>query len=674
MIVDNQIEQHFAPALESGAKLQLAIGRSWHLARPTVVRSIGRSIDVAAAIVLMLLLMPAILLRALVGYRATGKVASRIPKLGRDGAEIEIYKFAGDFPGRDLATLINLLRGDLALAGPRPLASGTIREMSRDPVCLSVPPGMFSPHDVRKRAAVDWESSVSTEQNYVHAAGALSGLSVVARSLLGQLLAGNPSGRSPKEFSFFGVTIRNTTMSEAIDWIVRQARSGKAAPVAFVNPDCLNKARTDDRYRQVLAQAKRVLPDGIGIQIACRMKGIKLAANLNGTDLFPRLCERAAKEGLSLYLLGARQGIADKVAETMTVRFPGLKIAGTHHGFFDEADEPSILRDINRSKADILLVAMGAPRQELWLARHAASLEPPVRMGVGGLFDFYSGRIRRAPEWMRETGLEWVWRMLMEPGRMWRRYVIGNPVFLAHVWLEARKADRGQGQISATGLRRQNWQKVFFLARRVLWQSRRSVSAFVKRSLDIVGASVGMMLLSPFLLIVAVAIRLESPGPILFRQERVGRDGELFSMIKFRSMYVDAEARRQALADQNEMSGGVLFKMKNDPRVTRVGRLIRRASVDEMPQFWNVIRGDMSLVGPRPPLPGEVDEYSVSDRQRLLVKPGITCIWQVSGRSDIPFDHQVAMDLDYIHTQSLRSDLRLLFQTIPAVLLGRGAY
>jgi lipopolysaccharide/colanic/teichoic acid biosynthesis glycosyltransferase len=169
-------------------------------------------------------------------------------------------------------------------------------------------------------------------------------------------------------------------------------------------------------------------------------------------------------------------------------------------------------------------------------------------------------------------------------------------------------------------------------------------------------------------------IRLESPGPVLFRQQRIGLGGRPFMMLKFRSMYIDAEARRDAMMEKNEMQGGVLFKIKEDPRVTRVGRFIRKASIDELPQLWNVFRGDMSLVGPRPPLPSEVADYGLADRRRLHVKPGITCIWQVSGRSDIPFERQVELDLDYIYSQSLKTDIKLLLRTVPAVILGRGAY
>jgi exopolysaccharide biosynthesis polyprenyl glycosylphosphotransferase len=210
--------------------------------------------------------------------------------------------------------------------------------------------------------------------------------------------------------------------------------------------------------------------------------------------------------------------------------------------------------------------------------------------------------------------------------------------------------------------------------KRMLWLGVLRGTYALKRALDIVVSGAGLLLLAPVFLGVAAAIRLESPGSVLFRQTRVGRWGQLFSMYKFRSMYVDAEARKQALLAANEMRGGVIFKMKEDPRITRVGRLIRRASLDELPQLWNVFIGDMSLVGPRPPVPAEVDQYSLADRRRLEVIPGITCIWQISGRSDIPFEEQVQLDVQYIESQSLFADLRILLWTIPAVLLGKGAY
>lgn len=196
----------------------------------------------------------------------------------------------------------------------------------------------------------------------------------------------------------------------------------------------------------------------------------------------------------------------------------------------------------------------------------------------------------------------------------------------------------------------------------------------LKRAMDCIGAGVGLLLLSPLFAVIAILIKLESAGPVLFSQTRIGKDGEEFRCWKFRSMFRDAEQRKQELMQQNEMAGGVTFKMKHDPRVTRVGRFIRKASIDELPQLWNVFNGDMSLVGPRPPVPQEVAQYSAHERQRLAVKPGITCIWQVSGRSDIPFNEQVLMDIEYIQSRSFWLDISLLLRTIPAVLLARGSY
>ena len=195
-----------------------------------------------------------------------------------------------------------------------------------------------------------------------------------------------------------------------------------------------------------------------------------------------------------------------------------------------------------------------------------------------------------------------------------------------------------------------------------------------KRSIDILGAGLGLLLLAPCLLLVALAIRLDSPGAVLFSQTRVGLNGRHFRCWKLRSMYVDAEQRLAELQSQNEMAGGVLFKMKRDPRITRVGRFIRKASIDELPQLWNVLVGDMSLVGPRPPIPAEVARYTRRQLQRLAVTPGITCFWQVAGRSDIPFEEQVELDLEYVRKRSFLVDLEILLKTVPAVLLARGAY
>ncbi|MCF6510097.1 sugar transferase [Blastococcus sp. MG754426] len=201
----------------------------------------------------------------------------------------------------------------------------------------------------------------------------------------------------------------------------------------------------------------------------------------------------------------------------------------------------------------------------------------------------------------------------------------------------------------------------------------RGLHLLVKESFDRTAAVLLLLLLAPVLVAAAVAVRFDSPGPVLFRQERVGRDGHRFPMLKFRSMHVGADRQVARLAAVDE-GNGVLFKMRRDPRVTRVGRVLRRYSVDELPQLLNIVRGEMSLVGPRPPLPSEVERYGVEMHRRLVVKPGLTGLWQVSGRSDLSWTDSVRLDIHYVENWSLSLDLMILWRTVGAVFTGRGAY
>ena len=209
---------------------------------------------------------------------------------------------------------------------------------------------------------------------------------------------------------------------------------------------------------------------------------------------------------------------------------------------------------------------------------------------------------------------------------------------------------------------------------RLAWRYAMESSNLAKRGLDLVGSLSALILLSPLFILIMLAIRCEDRGPTIFTQTRVGRHGRLFKIYKFRSMHLDAEARLQGLLTANQHSHGVTFKLKNDPRITRVGRWLRKLSFDELPQFFNVLIGDMSLVGPRPPSPREVARYTLADRRRLAAAPGITCIWQISGRAEIDFPQQVELDVLYIETQCLWQDLRILAKTLPAVAFGGGAY
>lgn len=210
-------------------------------------------------------------------------------------------------------------------------------------------------------------------------------------------------------------------------------------------------------------------------------------------------------------------------------------------------------------------------------------------------------------------------------------------------------------------------------ARMSTWVIRTKILGSLKRALDITVASGALVAASPIMAGTALAIKLDSPGPILFSQVRVGQDGEHFQCYKFRSMYTDAEKRKAELLAKNEADGPV-FKMKNDPRITRIGRIIRKLSIDELPQLLNVLKGDMSLVGPRPAIPSEVATYSFEQLGRLHAIPGITGLQQVSGRSNLDFKRWVELDLQYISEQSIWKDIEILAKTIPAVLFSKGAY
>ncbi len=201
--------------------------------------------------------------------------------------------------------------------------------------------------------------------------------------------------------------------------------------------------------------------------------------------------------------------------------------------------------------------------------------------------------------------------------------------------------------------------------------NKKPVYEFFKRATDIVISGLALIVLSPVFLATAVAVKSDG-GPAIFVQKRAGKNGEYFNMYKFRSMCVDAEKKLGELKEQNE-ADGLVFKIKDDPRITKVGRIIRKMSIDELPQLMNVFKGEMSLVGPRPALENEVKHYSDYQRQRLLVKPGLTCIWQCSGRSEVGFDEWMDMDITYIKNRGYLYDWKLIFKTIPAVLTAKGA-
>ena len=239
--------------------------------------------------------------------------------------------------------------------------------------------------------------------------------------------------------SVFGIDIDNITMQQAINWIInRSKREGKSV-VSFVNAHNLNQVVTKSEYRRSILRSDLILPDGTGVKIASVMNGVNLKENVNGTDMLPLLCDAISSEAIPVYLLGAKQGVAEAMARKLKIQYKNLNVVGCEHGYFPKQETGDVIARINRSGAKILLVAMGTPHQEIWIDRFKLILQPTVIIGVGGLFDFYSGRIPRAPIWFRDWGCEWVWRLLQEPERMWRRYLLGNPLFLFRIFLMTLK-------------------------------------------------------------------------------------------------------------------------------------------------------------------------------------------------------------------------------------------
>ena len=238
------------------------------------------------------------------------------------------------------------------------------------------------------------------------------------------------------------VDFLSVSMADALQLMEDVISSGDKQCVSFINADCLNISCKDENYRSILNAQDIVLPDGAGMNIACRMIGERLVANLNGTDLIPELWEVAVGKGYRFFLLGAAPGVTERMKVRLEETYPGIEVVGEHHGFFDhETESDSVIQKINEHKPNVVLVAFGAPFQEKWIFEHKDKIDSNLLVGVGGLFDFYSGDKKRAPMWMRKSGMEWLYRLYLEPSRLWRRYIIGNPLFVFRVfkWKRARR-------------------------------------------------------------------------------------------------------------------------------------------------------------------------------------------------------------------------------------------
>jgi N-acetylglucosaminyldiphosphoundecaprenol N-acetyl-beta-D-mannosaminyltransferase len=243
--------------------------------------------------------------------------------------------------------------------------------------------------------------------------------------------------------NILGMRFRDEELQYAARSIVSNASDNIRRFVYFVNAHCVNVAAREVKYKQLLQNTPELYADGIGMAIAARLWGLRLDHNVNGTDLFPLICEYAAKQGVPLAFFGSEPGVADACKEKMTSQYPGLRVVYTRNGFVTEDEQDALLQSINESGAKILLVARGVPLQELWIDRNKDRLDAPVLMGVGALFDFYSGKVQRAPSFLRKIGMEWLYRLYLEPTRLFRRYVIGNPEFLVRALILRIRGNTG---------------------------------------------------------------------------------------------------------------------------------------------------------------------------------------------------------------------------------------
>ena len=400
-----------------------------------------RIIEFALSLGLVLVFAPIWLIHFIVALAKGSHWLDRSSVLGFQGRVFQVFEartlerglFCSFFNYpliRKSPMVLSVLQGHLSLVGPAPLALSEKQQLdARHLRRLDVRPGVVHTFFLRSSANIAFEDERELALKDAERTGLLKRIGMLLRAVPAVLFRTNKH-RQTDRLRMFGLDIHNLTRSEAVALIVAQAARKERFRIAFVNPACINIAMKNEKYRSVLSQNDAVFADGIGMHVACKLLGLSMKDNLNGTDLFPALCEKIQETGHGLYLLGSRPGVCEAMIENVWKSWPGVAVRGYHHGYFKDGEIPSIVEDINRSRAQILLVALGAPRQELLIDQILPELRLPVVMGVGGLFDFMSRRIPRAPAWMREMGLEWLYRLIQEPGRLWKRYIIGNLVFL----------------------------------------------------------------------------------------------------------------------------------------------------------------------------------------------------------------------------------------------------
>jgi len=348
----------------------------------------------------------------------------------------------------DIDTWLLYIQGKIDLVGPHPMGFESALRLDKETNQRHrIRPGIISPSQVKQKSGIAHLSEVEIANEFAKNASMMRRAQILAVWALQKLLSPRVQRLYyPPVFKLMGVTISNLTMNSAVNKIVSSLDDSRTEATinkyAFVNADCVNKIRSNAQYKNTLNQFDSVFADGIGIKLAARWQGLGISENVNGTDMFPLLCSELEKQKKSIYLLGGTRSVVTKVASKLAQQYPNLEVAGVSDGY-QHKQTPSALRQlINHSQVDLLLIAMGAPQQEQWILDNQQHINVSAAIGVGGLFDFYSETVSRAPEWVRELSLEWVWRLAAQPLDKGKRYLIGNPIFLFNAAMAARKAKR----------------------------------------------------------------------------------------------------------------------------------------------------------------------------------------------------------------------------------------
>lgn len=473
--------------------------------------------------------------------------------------------------------------------------------------------------------------------------------------------------------SHLGLSFSTLSPSQFVGWVTLGLMTPGNKMMLFSDAIALNQCQDDKLALETLKQAQLLIPRGRALKLQLASLSEQSGADYPTQLLYDELLLEVEHRQLVTIFLVSDQRCALELDHQLAERYPALvyTIETLNDQYRFSTNE--LAQTMQERDSQVVISLLASPQQERLLSRLNRLLTNQLFIGVGpglveSLLELKSSEstlLRRIGLWVRKRRHS----ILLRPSQ-WLSYVHN----VVRGRLNPKAADSRLNIAIFGSAWRARFARTAIASKAGSFRLRGAVGRVVKRSIDLFGVGVGLLLLSPLLLLVALLIKLTSKGPIFYSQIRIGLRGKPFRMWKFRSMYLDADKRKAELEAQNEMAGGVLFKMKQDPRITPVGRVIRRLSIDELPQLINVLTGEMSLVGPRPALPKEVEEYPVLARARLEVKPGLTGLWQISGRSDLPFDKQVLLDTAYVHTQSAGNDIKLIAKTIPAVVSGKGAY